>query len=151
MKVGQHFSFFAQTTLQLYRLPCSPAAVRLLAMIAAHESGGFRYVQQLKNGPAKGLLQMEPVGLKEVQRYLKLRPEKFREMPKAEALHLDQLIFDAQLAIACARVFFMAKPEPLPCADDIEGLARYAKEHWNTDSGKAIWEDYADAYRRYCT
>ena len=151
MKVGQHFSFFTQTTLQLYQLPCSPAAIRLLAMIAAHESGGFRYVQQMNNGPAKGLLQMEPVGLEEVQRYLNLRPEKFREMPEPGALHLDVLIFDAELAIACARVFFMAKPEPLPHPDDINGLAKYAKKHWNTDSGKATWEDYADAYRRYCT
>ncbi|AMO55986.1 hypothetical protein [Endozoicomonas montiporae] len=150
MKIGQQFAFYVQTVLQLYQLPCNKAVIRLLAMIAAHESGGFRYVQQMNNGPAKGLLQMEPVGLMEVQRYLRLRPEKFEEMPKAEALFPDMLVFDAAIAIACARVFFMAKPEPLPHADDIEALARYAKKHWNTEFGKATWQDYADAYRRYC-
>ena len=151
MKIGQHFAFFIQTALQLYQLPCSKAAIRLLAMIAAHESGGFRYIQQMGNGPAKGLLQMEPIGLREVQRYLNLRPERFRALPKPEALYLDLLVFDAVMAVVCARVFFMAKPEALPDADDIDALARYAKEHWNTESGKATWQDYADAYRRYCT
>ena len=150
MKIGSLFAFYVQTILQSYRLPASQAAVQLLAMIAAHESGGFRYVQQMNNGPAKGLLQMEPIGLAEVKRYMRLRPEKFTQLPAPEMLMLDSLVFDTEWAVACARVFFMAKPEPLPAMDDVEGLAKYAKQHWNSDSGKATWEDYAEAYRRYC-
>ena len=150
MKIGSRFAFYVQTVLQMYQLPFSGAAVRLLAMIAAHESGGFRYVQQMGNGPAKGMLQMEPIGLEEVQRYMTLRPWKFREMLDPEMFSLDDLIFNTDLAIAAGRIFFMAKPEPLPSMDDIEGLAKYAKKYWNTESGKATWEDYANAYREHC-
>ena len=150
MKIGAQFSRYALAILEYYRLPASPAAVRLLVMIAAHESGGFRYVQQMNNGPAKGLLQMEPAGLDEVRRYMMLRPEKFREVPNPYGLSLEQLVFDTELALCYARAFLMAKPEALPDADDIEGLARYAKKYWNTEAGKATWEDYANAYLEYC-
>lgn len=151
MKVGVQFACYTQAILEHYRLPASPAVVRLLVMIAAHESGGFRYVQQMNDGPAKGLLQMEPVGLDEVRRYMMLRPEKFEEVPNPYGVRLEQLVFNTELALCYARAFFMAKPEALPDVDDIEGLARYAKKYWNTSAGKATWEDYANAYLEYCT
>ena len=69
MKTGKLFTAYVQAVLESFQLPATPAAVQLLSMIAAHESGGFRYVKQMGNGPAKGLLQMEPVGLLEVVRY----------------------------------------------------------------------------------
>ena len=150
IKMGQRFELYVQSTLKIYELPCCKAAVKLLAMIAAHESGGFRHIQQRK-GPAKGILQMEPVGFQEVQRYMALRPEKFRSMPNLSLLNLEWLIFDTEMAIACARIFLMSKPEPLPSADNIDDLAQYAKKYWNTEAGKASYQDYADAYRRYCT
>ncbi|WP_067522428.1 hypothetical protein [Endozoicomonas ascidiicola] len=150
MKIGNLFTLYVQAVLNQFFLPCSPAVVQLLVMIAAHESGGFRYVKQMGEGPAKGLLQMEPIGLQEVKRYHQLRAERFASLPDLEVITLDHLIFDTAIALICARVFFMAKPEPLPAEGDIEGLAKYAKKYWNTESGKASWEDYAEAYRRYC-
>lgn len=148
MKTGKLFTAYVQAVLERFQLPATPAAVQLLSMIAAHESGGFRYVKQMGNGPAKGLLQMEPVGLLEVVRYSQVRPDRFTTLPDFTAIELDQLVFDTELAIICARVFFMAKPEAIP--NDIEGLARYAKKYWNTEAGKATAEDYANAYREYC-
>ncbi|MET4706728.1 hypothetical protein [Endozoicomonas lisbonensis] len=145
MTLGEQFERYVLNALANHRLPLSKAAIRLLVMIAAHESGGFRYVKQMGNGPARGLLQMEPIGLEEVRRYVVLRPERFRSLRLPE--HLDELIFNTELAIVCARAFFMAKPEPLPDENNIEGLAKYAKQHWNTEAGKARWEDYANAYR----
>lgn len=150
MSIGQLFGQYIEAVLKHYELPCTPAVVQLLVMIAAHESGGFHYVKQMGDGPAKGLLQMEPIGLEEVQRYYQLRSERFASLPDLRTITLDHLVFDATIALVCARVFFMAKPEALPAEGDFEGLARYAKKHWNTDSGKATWEDYAEAYRRYC-
>ena len=150
MNTGQLFAIYVKAVLENFQLPVSPAAIQLLVMIAAHESGGFRHVKQMGNGPAKGLLQMEPVGLQEVVRYSQIRAERFASLPDLTAIHLEQLVFDAEMAVLCARVFFMAKPEPLPAVNDIEGLAKYAKKHWNTHTGKATWEDYAKAYRRYC-
>lgn len=150
MKTGQLFATYVKAVLEFFQLPATPAAVQLLVMIAAHESGGFRYVKQLGNGPARGLLQMEPIGLQEVVRYSQLRSTRFPLLPDLAAVHVNQLVFDTYLAIAVSRVFFMAKPEPLPAVDDIEGLARYAKKYWNTEAGKATAEDYANAFREHC-
>ena len=54
MKTGKLFAIYVKAVLDHFHLPASPAVVRLLVMIAAHESGGFRYVTQIGNGPAKG-------------------------------------------------------------------------------------------------
>ena len=150
MNVGALFATFVKTVLEQAGLPASPAVVQLLVMIAAHESGGFRYVKQMGEGPARGLLQMEPVGLAEVVRYYRLRQNKFAQIKGLDQVTVDQLVFDSALAVVCARIFFMAEPEALPAADDIDALAQYAKKHWNTAAGKATANDYADAYRSHC-
>ena len=131
-------------------LPCCGAAVELLAMVAAHESGGFRYVGQV-GGPARGLWQMEPVGYAEVLRYVELRPERFTGRLRRQVREREHgwLQLDQVFACRCARVFFMAEPAPLPGSGDVRGLAEYAKVHWNTPSGKATVDDYENAYREY--
>ena len=142
---------FVEESLLAAGLPCSEAAVALLVMVAAHESGGFRAVCQSGSGSARSLWQFEPVGFREVRRYVELRPERFVDWLRREILGRDfeYLRLDQRFACQCARVFFMAEPAPLPAFDDIDGLAEYAKLHWNTEAGRARAEDYATAYRGY--
>lgn len=131
-----------ESALDDYNLPKSEAAVRLLAMIAAHESGGFKYVKQLK-GPAVSIFQIEPETLKDLVDYAKKRS---LALPDCNP---NQLIFNTKLSAAYARVFFMRFRDPLPDKDNIMGLARYAKRYWNTNLGKATVEDYYKAYVKY--
>lgn len=136
------FEKYIFDTLKMSRLPCSTSSVSLLVMVAAHESGKLKYVQQM-SGPALGLFQMEPTTYVEVLDYAKRR--KLLET-KAYSLPPEAMIWDAKHAIRLARIFFMRFPENIPAVHNLQGLARYAKKYWNTERGKATWTDYYEAY-----
>ena len=135
--------------LEWYELPInSGSAIQLLCMIAAHESGDFHYIKQVK-GPALSIFQMEPNTYNDVVGYIKRRQEQFpvlvHDMPKPA----EYMAFDPVYAAAIGRVFLLRVPQPLPETDDIDGLAKYAKDHWNTYLGAAKWEDYRQAWLRH--
>lgn len=133
------------TALNDYSLPCTNNAVRLLEMIAAHESGGFTYQRQI-NGPALGLFQMEPRTFRDLCGYVRRKQLKLAtEVPCSPY----RLIFDPGFAAAMARAFFLRFPEPIPNMQDIAALSHYAKLYWNTVRGKATPEQYANAWREY--
>ena len=141
---GQQCRRMIVTALTHYGLPCSESALRLLCMIAAHESGGFTYSKQLR-GPALSLFQIEPRTYRELIQYGKRKGLKLPNGPP------EQLIFDTHLSAALGRLFFMRFKEPLPDKDDVPGMAAYAKKRWNTRYGKATAEDYESAYREHFT
>lgn len=127
-----------EKALAKFQLPDSEAVVRLLLMIAAHESGGFLFCRQ-KGGPALGIFQMEPATYAAVLEYL-TRTGKFPAISRS--LPPERMVTDVEFAAAIARVYLYMHKEPLPEADDFEGMARYAKKYWNTDAGKASAEKY---------
>lgn len=140
---GKACQAMIEHALTLYRLPASADAVRLLCMISAHESGGFRYVQQI-GGPALSLFHVEPVTYCDVCNYCVRKNLYFsKELPSP----VERLIFDSTFAAGLARIFFLRFPEPIP--DTPEKLAVYAKLYWNTPKGKACSDDYLNAWKRY--
>lgn len=131
--------------LKKYDLPDSDAVIRLLEMIAAHESGGFTYSRQL-GGPALSLFQIEPATYRDLCSYAdRKRLAICREFPRNPM----RLVFDPAFAAGMARVFFLRFPEPLPDKGNITSLAEYAKYRWNTEQGKATPQQYETAWRRY--
>lgn len=50
---------------------------------------------------------------------------------------------------AIARCRYLMTPDPLPAADDIEGLANYWKEHYNSIDGKGTIEKFVKNYEKY--
>lgn len=128
-----------------FNLPDSEAAVRLLLMVAAHESGGFTYCKQ-KGGPALGIFQMEPATYADVCNYL----ERTGRFPALNTKwRPTRMVIDVEFAAGMARAFFSRIPEPLPDPDDLQALAEYAKKHWNTELGKATPEKYLTAYKHH--
>lgn len=129
----------------------SQAAENLLVMIAAHESKMGTYLKQIK-GPALGIYQMEPVTAIDIQdNFIKKRPD-LHERVKGYMTGMGggrkhDLAANLMFQTALARVFFLRFKEPLPAADDLEGLAAYAKKYWNTYLGKATAADYLKAYK----
>ena len=142
---GQACRDMIELALSHYLLPDSESAIRLLCMVAAHESGDFTYVRQI-GGPALSFFQMEPMTFQEIAEYCQRK-----QIQLADELPCTvwRLVFDPVFAAAMARVFFMRFPEPLPEPDDIEGLASYAKDYWNTELGKATESDYFEAWSRH--
>lgn len=126
-------------------LPSSESVLIILVMIAAHESGGFRFIKQ-KGGPALGLFQMEPLTFNDCIDWLKFRGR----FPKVCRVSTHScLVFDLAYAVALARVKLWRDSEKLPEADDLPALAKYAKRVWNTKAGKATAEDYLTAFKKY--
>jgi len=129
----------------------SAAAEEILLMIAAHESHlGALGRRQVGGGPARGMYQMEGATHALCWRWL-------RKNRPAIALAILDLIEPAQpdaalleksdeYATAMGRVLLLSIPSPLPDATNVEGMAVYAKRHWN-GPGKATPEKYASAYR----
>ncbi|AUI86589.1 hypothetical protein BS333_14950 [Vibrio azureus] len=127
----------------------SQAAINLILMIMAHESGQLTYTRQVR-GPALGFIQMEPATYQWLVKWLgKHRPHflavshSFVDEPSAE-----QMIINPQYAVCMARLNLLRFPEALPDAEDLPALAAYAKKYWNTSAGKATENDYLTAYQR---
>jgi len=126
------------------------AAINLILMIVAHESGKLTYSKQVR-GPALGFTQMEPATFQWLVEWLgKSRPhllDALSTFGPAGELDADYMVVSPQFSVAVARLNLIRFPEALPESDDLEGLARYAKKYWNTHAGKATEADYLNAYK----
>ena len=125
----------------------SESAEQLLIGTIMQESRA-EYIQQLGGGPALGVYQMEPETHDDIWRnYLDYRPqtqEALFSVMSCEAhdsaqIHgvppADELISNLKYATLMCRLHYRRVPKPLPKANDINGLAEYWKEHYNTYKG----------------
>ncbi len=121
----------------------SPAAERLLLGTALTESG-LRRLHQV-DGPALGIFQIEPATHADVwANYLAYRENLASRVASlaSEQPRLDQLVWNLAYATAIARLIYYRRPEPLPAAADLAGLARYWKAHFNSALGAGSAEDF---------
>ena len=144
---------------QLGRRYDSPSSIALMSMIAAHESGSFNYIRQVAGwnrgpvyGPARGFLQMEPATEDDTWRYLWDRqPDLARSVRRfrspAGTGDNSDLIWNLAYQVAIGRAKLWMVPAKLPDPRDLEGLGRYAKDHWNTSAGSATAAKYIHDYR----
>jgi hypothetical protein len=133
----------------------SESAVQLLLGTAAVESDMGHYLHQIK-GPALGIYQMEPKTHNDIwDNYLKYRPELRQLMhDKITEKHIpNQLIGNLFYATAMARLHYKRAPAYLPEANNIDGLAKYWRNFYNTPKGahsdkKAIAK-FINKYEQY--
>jgi len=131
----------------------SNEAEELLFGICAVESLGGTYLKQV-NGPALGIYQMEPRTYNDLyHNYLKFRPEKLKKILKVNQYSCYpkpiSLIYNLKFATQIARTQLLRFESPIPNYKDVEGLARYWKNFWNTYRGKGNVEDFIDRYNRF--
>ncbi len=134
----------------------SEAAENLLIGTAATESRLGTYLVQRGGGPALGIYQIEPKTHRSIwDDYLAYHPvladkvKGFASHASLKALRIPdaELISNLDYATAIARVIYYRRPEPLPEAHDIYGLALYYKQHFNTPKGKATTQDFLRQYQ----
>ena len=124
----------------------SPEAVMAIQMIIAHESSGGEYLAQT-NGPALGIIQMEPATHDDVWRwgdsvirnakllgFIPNDDEGFTFFPDA-----TRLIWDLRYNVSMARQKLFMDDGALP--NNPENMAVYLKKHWN-GYGKATADKY---------
>lgn len=153
MKTSHLKQYIIEPTLK-YLGFLNDSEVNLLLGIVAQESHMGEYLHQL-TGPALGIYQMEPkteqYNLKYLEKkryslYNKIIDLKF---VVSNEIYNNQMEGNLYYATAMARIHFLRFPEPLPKADDIEGLATYWKKYYNTEKGKGNITDFIRNYNRY--
>lgn len=131
----------------------SESAVNLLLGTAAQESQFGTYFRQIGGGPALGVFQMEPDTEIDIwDNYLRYRSELAYIIAiitgKACPSSID-LEANLSYQIAMVRIHYRRIPEALPKADDVAGLARYWKQHYNTHLGAGTEEEFIRNYNKY--
>ncbi len=124
----------------------SEAAETLLLGTAIVESN-LRWLRQKKGGPGLGIYQVEKVTHDDIWKTYLNKMTKTKLKAKVTWLASrtpleEQLIHNLAYATAIARVIYWRKPEALPEAADITGLAKYWKIHYNTYLGAGKEEDF---------
>ena len=152
MDKGQLATYAVNKMLKQIPRGFSAEAHLAVMMIIAHESYKGRYIKQVGNGPALGLIQMEPathqcvwdegdsvwenalfVGI--------ITKEQFDRRIHPQA---SRLLYDLHYNVFMARQRLFMKPEALPKSK--KALGKYLKKHWNSVQGAAAAEDYVEAY-----
>lgn len=129
----------------------SDDAVLAIMMIIAHESARAKYIKQV-NGPALGLIQMEPLTHDDVWAHsdtiwnnaallgIVTENEAFiRTHPPA-----SRLIYDLRYNVFMARQRLFMDVNPLP--SDKESMSKYLKGYWNSNAGAASQDSYLNDY-----
>lgn len=137
---GQFVAEIVSPTLE--RLGLNSLAARRLLLGTAVAESGLVYLRQHRGGPALGLYQIEPATHRDLyNNWLLFKPD-WREKALRFAAQRDsgrpddaQLVTNLAYATAIARLVYYRRPEPLPRAENLQGLARYWKDHFNTAAG----------------
>ncbi|MBL1293061.1 MAG: hypothetical protein COB61_004230 [Thiotrichales bacterium] len=134
----------------------SESAVRLVMGTAATESH-FDFIKQIGGGPALGRYQMEPATHDDIwDNYLRYKPALRDKILYGVGALFDQDVPRHRLltgsdyyATAMCRLHYRRVKAALPDHDNIEQLANYWKQHYNTYKGKGSVNKFVDDYFRY--
>ena len=133
----------------------SVAAEQLVAGTIAHESLMGAFLRQ-QGGPALGVAQMEPVTHDDIwDNYLKYHPELVSKLEVATWTDLgkvhpaDLLVCNLKYAVAMCRIKYYRVSGALPLAGDVQGLAGYWKQNYNTPLGRGVVNDFIANYSKF--
>jgi len=137
----KHFlDYIIRPTIIPFRMGGKPAEVLLLG--TALKESHLTYLKQLGGGPAMGPYQMEPFTDIDIwETYLRYRPElkrKVADLLIPTMARKDQLQGNLYYATIMARLKYRRVRQALPLANDLEGMAQYHKDHYNTSAGKTV-------------
>ena len=124
----------------------SQSAEQLLLATAIAESG-LRSLKQIA-GPALSVYQIEPATHDDIWvNFLRSQKELagYVRRLRLRSWHprlVDQLVLNLAYATAMARLVYYRRPEPLPKAGDLVGMAEYWKAHYNTVEGAGTVEGF---------
>lgn len=148
-----NFREIVRSSLQIIDL-WSQSAENLLMGTALIESNCGHFIRQV-NGPALGPFQCEEVTYCDVLRWLsrsnysRLKKSCLAACYADTAFPFQALTWNFRWAAIIARLHYYRIEEPLPQADDVQGLALYWKKYYNTYEGAGNPERFEVQYRKY--
>lgn len=128
------------------------AKILLLATAAQESNMGF-YINQLGNGGAVGLYQMEKATHDDIwDNFLAFRSElKSKVMATLCPMtsRYDNLKYNLAYSTTLTRIHYLRNHESIPDGDDVEKLANYWKTYYNTHLGKGTVSDFIRNYEGF--
>lgn len=152
-----------QPVLAALELPAQDVAENLIMGTAAHESHLGDYIEQVGGGPALGIFQMEPATLHDCYaNYLDYRADlkaKVDGFLAPQPTQSDgtadkekQLATNLAYATALCRIRYYRAPKAMPTdPNDVNALAQYWKQYYNTPQGAGTVEQFVADYNHYLT
>jgi len=126
-------------------------AEEMLLMIAAHESGLGEFLWQI-DGPARGPYQIEPDTMHDnYDNFLRTRAElrkQISEISGTKGADINALTHNPIFSTIHARLKLYRSPGNLPPASNVQAMAEYAKQFYNSPLGAATPEKYMADYLR---
>ena len=127
-------------------------AENLLLGTASQESHCGTDIEQLGDGSARGIFQMEPATEHDIwTNYLaykkELRQALFDTCGRNEAG--AWLKYDLAYQVCMARIHYLRVPHSLPQPDNVQGLAHYWKKYHNTDLSQGREEEFIQNYKPF--
>lgn len=131
----------------------SEVAEDLIMGTVAQESH-FQYIDQLTPGPgpAYGLVQMEAATHTSHWNWLRRRDDLRGSVESLLApwpSKLEQLRSNLPYAVAMCRIHYYRRPQALPAQGDLQGIAQYWKDYYNTHLGKGTTKQFIANYKKY--
>ena len=128
----------------------SESALELVYGTICVESKRGTYLKQLRNGPALGIVQMEPNTHSDIwKNYLAFNPgltNKIIEICGSDAMKPQALVYNLKYAIIMCRIHYYRIQRILPEKNDLRGLAIYWKQYYNTNLGAGTVDDFIKNY-----
>lgn len=132
-------------------IPYSENAVNLILGTIAQESAFGKYRRQLGNGPALGIIQMEPATFRDiVKNYLRYHHEiadKIKALARVNEFNAIDLLNNDRLAVSMCRVHYLRCKGAIPAT--VKAQAKYWKIGYNTVLGKGTEEEFIKNYAKY--
>lgn len=156
MDFKQLKTLVVEPTLKAIDLFSEEIVTLIMATIAQESRGGY-YLAQL-NGPALGIVQMEPATYNDLwDRYLVRFPLLMKKVLKCinsdTKPPIESMIYNIQLSIIMARILYLDR---VPAStnlpdddDDLDGYWHVYKKYYNTEAGKAKIYDFVNNYRNF--
>lgn len=145
----EHLRWLIKSTLNELGL-YSESAENLIYGTISVESNRGTYLKQKGNGPALGIIQMEPATHSDLwKNYLAYKSDlvdKIKEMVGQDAMKHSALVYNLKYAIIMCRIHYLRIPAKIPNANNIQALAEYWKKYYNTSLGAGKVEDFIEKY-----
>lgn len=129
----------------------SEDATNLIMGTIAQESAFGTYIRQLYNGPAIGIVQMEPATHDWLKsNYLAIKPNLVKKIIKSCGIicfKTEYLEYNLKYAIIFCRLRYLVVKEPLP--NNLHGYAKYWKKYYNTELGKGTVDEFISNYKKF--
>ena len=131
----------------------TPAAENLLVGTAIQESH-LTYLAQLGGGPALGVMQIEPNTHDDAwTNFINARSnlsELVLQYATGGKQGAQQLPHNLAYSVAMARIVYWRQQQPMPTdAGDLNALAQYWKDHYNTAGGAGTAQEWVTNYQNH--